>query len=201
MAQLMPLPLTVPCSSKSRLVLPFWYWLTRIVLDNEPLNGCYYWTAWVYIFGLPCECDCVFWVGLVLSDGGFSNAVLLLYILWINGFQLKSPSAKMAISLSSHNSPCALLILILLRDPTYYILHLHNVHMAIICIHMICTVVSFAKGLEAILTLLDRFWLEVVLAGGFLTDNWIECTVWSLCIVLPILVLIESGEIHVLYDG
>ena len=30
-AQLMPLPLTVSCSSKSRLVLPFWYWLTRVV--------------------------------------------------------------------------------------------------------------------------------------------------------------------------
>jgi len=28
MAQLMPLPLTVSCSSKPRLVLPFWYWLT-----------------------------------------------------------------------------------------------------------------------------------------------------------------------------
>ena len=25
---------------KSRLVLPFWYWLTRVVLDNGPLNGC-----------------------------------------------------------------------------------------------------------------------------------------------------------------
>jgi len=31
MAQLMPLPLTISCSSKSRLVLPFWYWLTWIV--------------------------------------------------------------------------------------------------------------------------------------------------------------------------
>jgi len=37
MAQLMPLPLTVSCSSKSRLVLPpwfylkFWCWLTRVV--------------------------------------------------------------------------------------------------------------------------------------------------------------------------
>jgi len=30
MAQLMPQPLTVSCSSKSRLVLPLWYWL----------NGC-----------------------------------------------------------------------------------------------------------------------------------------------------------------
>jgi len=34
MAQQMPLPLTVSCSSKSRLVLPFWYLLTRIVLDK-----------------------------------------------------------------------------------------------------------------------------------------------------------------------
>jgi len=40
MAQLMPLPLTVSCFSKSRLVLPFWYRLTRIVLDKWPLNGC-----------------------------------------------------------------------------------------------------------------------------------------------------------------
>jgi len=33
MAQLIPLPLTVSCSRKSRfvLVLPFWYWLTRVV--------------------------------------------------------------------------------------------------------------------------------------------------------------------------
>ena len=37
MAQLMPLPLT---SVKSRLVLPFWYRLTRVVLDKGPLNGC-----------------------------------------------------------------------------------------------------------------------------------------------------------------
>ena len=27
-------------SVKSRLVLPFWYRLTRVVLDKEPLNGC-----------------------------------------------------------------------------------------------------------------------------------------------------------------
>jgi len=31
MAQLMPLPLTISYSSKSRLVLPFWYRLTRLV--------------------------------------------------------------------------------------------------------------------------------------------------------------------------
>ena len=29
-------------SEKSRLVLPFWYWLTRVVLDKGPLNGCMY---------------------------------------------------------------------------------------------------------------------------------------------------------------
>ena len=27
-------------SVKSRLVLPFWYRLTRVVLDKGPLNGC-----------------------------------------------------------------------------------------------------------------------------------------------------------------
>ena len=36
MAQVMPLPLTVSCF---RLVLPFWYRLTRVVLDEGPLNG------------------------------------------------------------------------------------------------------------------------------------------------------------------
>jgi len=36
-AQLMPLPLA---SVKSRLVLPFWYRLTRVVPDKGPLNGC-----------------------------------------------------------------------------------------------------------------------------------------------------------------
>jgi len=30
MAQLMPLPLTVSCFSKIRLVLTFWYWLTQV---------------------------------------------------------------------------------------------------------------------------------------------------------------------------
>jgi len=40
MAQLMSLPLTVPCSSKSTLVLPFWYWHTRVVPDKRPLNKC-----------------------------------------------------------------------------------------------------------------------------------------------------------------
>ena len=25
---------------KSRLVLPFWYWLTQVILEKRPLNGC-----------------------------------------------------------------------------------------------------------------------------------------------------------------
>ena len=38
MAQLMPLPHTVSYSSKYRLVLPFWYQLTQVVLDKGLLN-------------------------------------------------------------------------------------------------------------------------------------------------------------------
>ena len=40
MVQLMPLPLTVSCFSKSRLVLPFWSRLTRVVPEKGPLNVC-----------------------------------------------------------------------------------------------------------------------------------------------------------------
>jgi len=36
MAQLIPLPLTVSCFSKIRLVLPSWYQLTRVVPDKGP---------------------------------------------------------------------------------------------------------------------------------------------------------------------
>jgi len=42
MAQLMPLPLTASSFSKIQMVLPFWYWFTRVVLDKGPLNGCMY---------------------------------------------------------------------------------------------------------------------------------------------------------------
>jgi len=42
----MPLPLTVSCFSKIRIGLPFWYWLTRVVLDKGPLNGC----VWLYLY-------------------------------------------------------------------------------------------------------------------------------------------------------
>jgi len=40
MAQLMPLPLTFSCFSKIQIGLPFWYRLTRVVLEKGPLNGC-----------------------------------------------------------------------------------------------------------------------------------------------------------------
>ena len=46
-AQLMPLPLTVSCFSKI-LVLRFWYRLTRVVPDKEPLNGCMYVCSLLY---------------------------------------------------------------------------------------------------------------------------------------------------------
>ena len=39
-AQLMPLPLTVSCFSKSRLVFPCWYRLTQVVPDKGPLDAC-----------------------------------------------------------------------------------------------------------------------------------------------------------------
>ena len=38
MAQLMPLPLNDSCFSKSRLVIPFWYRLTRVVSDKGLLK-------------------------------------------------------------------------------------------------------------------------------------------------------------------
>jgi len=46
MAQLMPLPITVSCFSKIQMVLPFWYRLTRVVLEKRPLNS-------------VCVCACV----------------------------------------------------------------------------------------------------------------------------------------------
>jgi len=42
MVQLMPLhPKTSssPVEFKSRLVLPFWYWLSQVILEKRPLNG------------------------------------------------------------------------------------------------------------------------------------------------------------------
>jgi len=38
--QLMPLPPIISCSSKIHNGLPFWCWLTQVVLEKRPLNGC-----------------------------------------------------------------------------------------------------------------------------------------------------------------
>ena len=50
-AQLMPLPLTASCFSKIQMVLPFWYRLTRVVLDKGPLNGYVYVLCCLFICG------------------------------------------------------------------------------------------------------------------------------------------------------
>ena len=47
MAQLMSLPLTVSFFSKIQFGLPFWYRLTWVVPEKDPLNGC------------VCVCACV----------------------------------------------------------------------------------------------------------------------------------------------
>jgi len=60
MVQLTTLPLTVSRSSKSRLVLPLWYRLTRVVLDKGPLNGhcccslLSFWDGWSICTGNRC---------------------------------------------------------------------------------------------------------------------------------------------------
>ena len=51
-------------SVKSRLVLPFWYWLTRIVPDKGPLNGCVCISFNQYLIA---ECVIVFCKSLPLS--------------------------------------------------------------------------------------------------------------------------------------
>jgi len=40
MAQLMPMPLAVSCSSKIQIGFTFLYWLNWVVPDKGPLNGC-----------------------------------------------------------------------------------------------------------------------------------------------------------------
>jgi len=60
MAQMIPLPLTISCSSRFRLVLPFWYWLTRVVPDRVQravkwLYACAHARAHTHV----CACACV----------------------------------------------------------------------------------------------------------------------------------------------
>ena len=49
MAQLIPLPPAVSCSSKIQIGLPFWYWLTWVVPDKGPLSGCMYVCMYVFL--------------------------------------------------------------------------------------------------------------------------------------------------------
>ena len=51
-------------SVKSRLVLPFWYRLTRVVLEKGPLNGC------------VCVCVCSAWVSLASGTARQANVGL-----------------------------------------------------------------------------------------------------------------------------
>ena len=78
-AQLMPLPLTVSCFSKiqiARLVLPFWYRLTWVVLDKGPLNGrvCVCVRACVRV----CVRACVSIVDVIADFGG--NGLCSIYV-------------------------------------------------------------------------------------------------------------------------
>ena len=41
----------VSCSSKIQSALPFWFWLTQVVLEKRPLNGCNSSSS------LSCNCD------------------------------------------------------------------------------------------------------------------------------------------------
>ena len=64
MAQLMPLPLTVSCSSKIQIGLPFWYRPTRVVLEKGPLNVCVCVCLLFYFF----TCIMLTYYGLWLPD-------------------------------------------------------------------------------------------------------------------------------------
>jgi len=57
-------------SVKSRLVLPFWYRITRVVPDKGPLNGC------VCVFPVHCKVQEIYGVRLIFSYlvGGTSDA-------------------------------------------------------------------------------------------------------------------------------
>jgi len=48
-------------SVKSRLVLPFWYRLTRVVLDKGPLNGC--------VCVCVCVCELLHYTFVIQSAG------------------------------------------------------------------------------------------------------------------------------------
>jgi len=69
MAQLMPLPLLSLASVKFRLILSFWYQLTRALPDKEPLNRC------VWHFTLQ-HCSIVWWPVLVADWKHHAPAII-----------------------------------------------------------------------------------------------------------------------------
>jgi len=69
MAQLMPLPLTISCSSKSRLVLSFWCWLTRVVRDKIQEGREMVVCVCVCVCACMCACVRVCMVGELWKNG------------------------------------------------------------------------------------------------------------------------------------
>jgi len=67
MAQLMPVPLTVACSRKSRLVLPFCYQLTQVVPDKWPSNRCMYVCMYLSVDGPMHVCVIRSWTNCAWS--------------------------------------------------------------------------------------------------------------------------------------
>jgi len=93
MVQLMPLPLTALASVKSRLVLPFWYRLTQVVLDKGPLNGC------------VCVCVCVHLFHFILFQTCgliFELHVTQFYLFHTNNNSHRHDFLKFAELLSAH---------------------------------------------------------------------------------------------------
>jgi len=58
MAQLMPLPLTISCSSKSRLVLPSWFYLSGAGSPRWSRTKCKRAVKWLCACARVCVCVC-----------------------------------------------------------------------------------------------------------------------------------------------
>jgi len=67
MAQLMPLPLTISCSSKSRLVLLSWFYLSGAGLPRWSRTKSK--RAVKLLFVCVCVCVCVYWMSDLEAEG------------------------------------------------------------------------------------------------------------------------------------
>ena len=96
-------------SVKSRLVLPFWYRLTRVVPDKKPLNGC------VCVFATNCRGSNVYTVSQKMEDG-----ILLLVtspnVVHLSKFYRKQTqqqiSSKLVIEKAHHTQHVSLIYLV-----------------------------------------------------------------------------------------